>query len=63
MVIEQKEWIKTYHRSYKNKTGGIFVYIDSQTLLDSGLPIDKPLICKRYPTKTGKIILKLKVEK
>jgi len=62
MACEPKEWIKTTHRSGKNKSGGIFVYIDSQTLEFSGLPTDKPLVAKRYPSKNNTVIIKLKVK-
>ena len=61
MVNEAKEWVKTAHRSSKTKSGGIFVYIDSETLKDAGIPTDKELIAKRYPTKKGTVILKFKV--
>ena len=63
MVVETKEWVKVHHRSSKNESGGIFVYIDCDTLRFSGIPIDKPLMVKRYPTSEGKIILKFKVQK
>lgn len=60
MTIEANEWVKTYRRSYKLKTGGVFVYVDSETLRMSGLSNDKPLMVKRYPTKEKKVILKFK---
>lgn len=63
MTNEVKEWAKTYRRSYKKKSGGVFVYVDSETLRFSGLPNDKQLLVKRYPTKEGKVILKFKVGK
>ncbi len=62
MVQESKEWVKTSHRSSKTKSGGVFVYVDSDTLRFSGLPTDKPLLVKRHPTKHGKVILQFKVK-
>ena len=62
MAVEPKEWVKTCHRSNKKKSGGIFVYIDCDTLRFCGLPTDKPLLVKRYPTVEGKVILKFKVQ-
>ena len=63
MASESKEWVNAHHRSYNSKSGGVFVYVDSVTLRFSGIPIDKPLQVKRYPTKEGKVILKFRVKK
>ena len=62
MVVESKEWIKTCYRSKKTKSGGVFVYIDSDTLRFSGLPTDKELIARRYPTRNKKVIIQFKVK-
>lgn len=62
MALEPKEWVKAHHRSNKNVSSGVFVYIDSETLRFSNIPTDKPLLVKRYPTSEGKIILKFKVQ-
>ena len=63
MAVESKEWIIAHHRSKKKKSGGVFVYVDSDTLRFSGIPIDKELEVKRYPTREGKVILKFRVKK
>ena len=62
MAVESKEWVKVHHRLGKKKSGGVFVYIDSDTLRFSGIPIDKELEVKRYPTSEGKVILKFRVK-
>ena len=62
MAVESKEWTNAHHRSGKNKSGGVFVYVDSDTLRFSGIPTDKPLLVRRYPTKEGKVILQFKVK-
>lgn len=62
MVVESKEWVKTHHRSKNTKSGGVFVYIDSDTLRFSGLPTDKELLARRYPTRNGKVIIQFKVK-
>ena len=63
MAVESKEWVKVYHRTTKNKSGGVFVYVDSDTLRFSGIPLDQELEVKRYPTKEGKVILQFRVIK
>lgn len=62
MVVEAKEWVKVHHRSNKTKSGGVFVYVDSETLRFSGLPTDKPLEVKRFPTRKKKVILQFRVK-
>lgn len=62
MAIEPKEWVKVHHRSGKKKSGGVFVYIDSDTLRFSGIPTDQELEVKRYHTEKGKIILQFRVK-
>ena len=62
MVIESKEWVKVYHRTTKNKSGGVFVYVDSDTLRFSGIPTDQELEVKRYHTEKGKVILQFRVK-
>jgi len=63
MAMESKEWVNVTHRSYKRKSGGVFVYIDSVTLVNANVSTTEELQVKRYPSKEGTVILRFRRKK
>lgn len=66
MTQEQKEWTNAVRRSHITSTGGIHIYIDSETLSSAlkqaGIPLNAKLKVKRHPLKSKNGIAKIKIE-
>lgn len=68
MAIESKEWVYASKRVRKGQSGGIHVYIDSNTLgyalQNVNISPNSRLMIKRYPLtgsgKTAKILISIR---
>jgi len=57
MGQESKEWVNVSRKLRKSESGGVFVYVDSETLRFSGITGVGKLEMKRQSLNNGKVLL------